>query len=105
MIDAQHDSDAHSVQGLVDLGYIGARRRGAAGVCAVHPMLFTAALVVGITELGHAGRYCYASLAAAHAALMAWEGAGDPPGAWIKYKGVDGERLGPGCQLDAVVEA
>lgn len=37
-------------------------------------------------------RWCYDSFVPARDALAAWDGVGDPPGEWIKYKGPDGER-------------
>jgi hypothetical protein len=84
----------------LELGYTDVRRCGDAGVCGVRQMLFTAGVVVGITPLDYRGRYCFETVAAARAALAAWSGTGEPPGQWIKYKGVDGERLGPGCNPD-----
>jgi hypothetical protein len=79
------------------LGYMGARRCGEHGVCGVRAFLFTGALIVGIGPFMHQGRYCYATLAEAIAALERWSGEGDPPGAWIKFKSSREERLGPGC--------
>jgi hypothetical protein len=59
-------------------------------------MVYTAGLFVGLYLEGYLGRYCYNTLQEAKDALEAWDGAGDPPGAWLKYKGVGGERQGPG---------
>lgn len=82
------------------LGYMGARHCGRQGLCGVRAYLFTGALVVGIGPVMHRGRYCYATLAEAFAALDVWSGDGDPPGAWIKFKSATQERLGPGCADD-----
>ena len=68
---------------------------------ALQPYLLTTAVVVDLTYEGHRGRYCYANRKDALEAFTTWDGEGDPPGPWIKYKGVDGERLGPGA-LDEV---
>ena len=63
------------------------------GVCALYRFLFTVGLVVSINEIGYRGRYCYENLSDAKEALDIWDGQGDPPGPWIKYKGEGGERL------------
>lgn len=84
------------VQLAKSLGYMAARSCGRQGLCGVRPYLFTGALVVGIDPIMHRGRYCYGTMAEAIAALNAWDGEGDPPGAWIKFKSATHERLGPG---------
>lgn len=78
------------------LGFGSVTFKGAAGICGVKPYLFTGALVVGINPVQYQGRYCYATLTEAQEVLATWDGNGDPAGAWIKYKGLDGERDGPG---------
>ncbi len=40
-------------------------------------------------------RYCYERIDGATAALLTWDGNGDPPGMWVKEK--VSERLGPGA--------
>jgi hypothetical protein len=67
------------------------------GECGLRQFLFSCAIVTGLDAIGYKGRYCYESRADALAALEAWRDRGDPPGPWIKYKGADGERLGPGA--------
>jgi hypothetical protein len=42
-------------------------------------------------------RYCYEDKFEALKALIFWNGQGDPPGPWIKMKGLEGEKLGPGA--------
>ena len=61
----------------------------------IMPMLYTTGLFVGLTEAGWRTRFCYEHRNDAIAALDAWDGHGDPPGAWIKEKPSD--RLGPGA--------
>lgn len=62
-------------------------------ICALERFIFTTGLVVGLDEFGKQGRYCYEDKASAEAAIEEWDGIGDPPGPWIKYKGKGGERL------------
>lgn len=66
-------------------------------LAALGKQMYTTGIVVGIDEDGYAGRFCYTSHAVAATALREWDGIGDPPGPWIKYKGDGGERLGPGA--------
>lgn len=82
---------------IAESTYFDVCRRGHAGVCGVRKMLFTGGLFVGITGESYVGRYCYETIEQARAALIAWKGIGDPPGAWIKYKSSTEERLGPGA--------
>jgi len=86
-----------------DLGFAQVRELKNVCVCSIFPYLYTGGLVIGIDPIGHAGRYCYETVAAATAALASWDGRGDPPGAWIKFKGTGCERLGPGCINDLIV--
>lgn len=68
-------------------------------VLAMRHMIATAALFVLLSDrfepCGYAigCRYCYETAKDALAALMTWDGAGDPPGPWIKQKPPD--RLNP----------
>lgn len=68
------------------------------GLCAVQCFLWTAGLLTDleVSEFSHGyqQRYCYESLREAIEALRQWDGAGDPPGLWIKEKMAG--RLGPG---------
>ena len=64
------------------------------GRCGLIRMIFTVGLAVGIDEEGnYLGRYCFPSNASAKASILKWDGSGDPPGNWIKYKGTGGERI------------
>ncbi|MBC6444651.1 MAG: hypothetical protein GDA50_04355 [Alphaproteobacteria bacterium GM202ARS2] len=49
-------------------------------------MLFTWALVIGVTEQSTDRRYCYEREQDARSALETWDGIDDPPGPWIKEK-------------------
>lgn len=56
-------------------------------VCGLHRMIFTVGLFVGLTRNYREGRYCFPTYRDAELALEEWDGIGDPPGNWIKYKG------------------
>lgn len=58
-------------------------------------MIYTTELFVGLTVDGYRGRYCYEHAADVKKALLTWDGNGDPPGPWIKYKDGYGERVNP----------
>lgn len=70
------------------------------GICALQRMMFTTGLFVGINEVGYRGRYCYSNYADAKEALEQWDGFGDPPGPWIKWKGEGGDRSNPKALSD-----
>ena len=81
---------------LMDNSFAAARVLPSGEVLGVLPMLFTTGLYVGVTvESPGRTRYCYENAHDAMSALQAWDGAGDPPGPWIKQKPED--RLGPGA--------
>ncbi len=63
------------------------------GICALERMAFTTGLWIGLTKSFRHGRYCYENLSDAKSAINSWDGSGDPPGNWIKYKGIGGERM------------
>lgn len=75
-----------------ELDYMHVREIPGLGKCGLRRMIFTVGLCVGLDESGYVGRYCYKSWAEAYKALDSWDGIGDPPGEWIKYKGADGDR-------------
>ena len=54
--------------------------------CAVQRMIFTCALMVGLTDLGWETHFCFHTPEEAVLSLIQWDGAGDPPGNWIKQK-------------------
>lgn len=80
---------------LREEGYTYICEKEGLGVCGVFRFLFTVGLVTGIDSMGYKGRYCYASRIEAAYAITQWDGVGDPPGNWIKYKGAGGERDNP----------
>lgn len=73
-------------------GYKELREIPGRGVCGVFRFMFTVGVVLGIDSQGYKGRYCYGSEVQAMYAINTWDGIGDPPGNWIKYKGEGGER-------------
>ncbi len=81
---------------LLDEGYYSIREFPDE-ICGLHNYLTTTGLVVGLSITSYRGRYCYESQDQAEQAIREWDGHGDPPGPWIKYKGEEGERLGPGA--------
>jgi len=62
------------------------------GVCGLWKFLFTTGLCFGLDQYGYVGRYCYETTQEAEIALKYWDGVGDPPGFWLKYKGEGGDR-------------
>lgn len=76
-------------------GYYEFREIPGHGLCALSDFIFTTGLVVGLDHSGYRGRWCYQSKEEAEIALKYWDGQGDPPGNWTKYKGVGGERGNP----------
>jgi hypothetical protein len=66
-------------------------------IVALHKLMFTHAIVVGITEVGYSHRYCYPDLLQAKGALEDWRKsnfAGEP-GGFIVRKGTGGDMPGP----------
>lgn len=68
-------------------GYMAPRQLPNGDWIALTPFLFTVGLVVGIDEFSYRTRFCYPDFKSALAALLLWDGNGDPPGPWIKEKG------------------
>lgn len=91
-------SDTQLVRHLRELGYSDLAEKPGVGLCGLMEFMFTGGLVVGLGPRSYKGRYCYETLLEAKLCLDAWDGQGDPPGMWIKYKGAgQEERLGPGA--------
>jgi len=61
------------------------------GICGIHKFMFTYGIVTDIQSYSYKGRWCYETLKEAQIALKNWDGKGDPPGLWRKYKGEGGE--------------
>jgi hypothetical protein len=66
------------------------------GVTALRDYMNTTDIVVGIDGQAYRRRYSFDSPSIARAALDKWNGYGDPPGPWLKCKGPDELRIGPG---------
>ena len=73
-------------------GYKHIREIPGRGLCGISIFMFTAGILYNLDESGYSGRWCYHSESEALHALDKWDGVGDPPGNWIKYKGEGGER-------------
>jgi len=76
-------------------GYYEIKEINSKGICGLMDFMFTTGLVIGMDRMGYFGRYCYKTRQEALNALNSWDGSGDPPGNWIKYKGSGGERENP----------
>lgn len=77
-------------------GYTHLRTLDDGRVIGLMEFAFTTGLVVGITHEGHyQHRYCYELHAEALEALLGWDGSGDPPGPWVKNKGLGVDRSNP----------
>lgn len=83
------------IEWLNENGYTHIKAMPDGTMCALQRQLFTTALMVGLDRVGYKRRYCYERMADAREALVQWDGAGDPPGPWVKEKPSD--RLGPGA--------
>jgi hypothetical protein len=85
---------------LEDMGYHHIVEFPNKGICALFNFIYTTGLVIGIDEYSYQGRYCYSHPVHAIKALKKWDGVGDPPGDWIKYKGIGGERCNQKVEYD-----
>jgi hypothetical protein len=74
---------------LTKEGYKNLRVIPGRGVCGLMGFAYTVGLVWGIDKNGYCGRWCYPREKAVQAvmALSVWNGVGDPPFEWLKYKG------------------
>lgn len=66
------------------------------GIAALRDYLNTCDIVFGINGTSYKRRYSYDSRYHAEKALESWDGSGDPSGPWLKCKGPDELRIGPG---------
>jgi hypothetical protein len=78
----------------IAIGYDDARTLPNGETLAVHRMIYTVGLFIGLHLHGFRTRFCYPDMGSALKALRTWDGEGDPPGPWIKEKGAV-ERLNP----------
>jgi hypothetical protein len=79
-------------------GYYNIKEIPERGICGLRDFIFTCGLVIGMDEGGYFGRYCYRTKQEAIDAIESWDGQGDPPGDWVKYKGNGGERSNPNIE-------
>lgn len=74
---------------LIEHGYRLPHRLPSGEWAALLPLLFTTGLVVGLDPFGiYRTRFCYPAPRDAFIALVCWSGQGNPPGPWIKEKGL-----------------
>lgn len=85
-------------QFLQEQGYIAVKQCENGVWIGVSVQIYTFGLCVGLGEFDYKNRYCYENLGEALRACRLYEGEGDPSGLWIKMKGRDGEKLGPGAK-------
>lgn len=82
---------------LKNEGYTHLRKTESGGIIGIYEYLFTTGLMGEVApnfnDEPYKKRYCYPSRERAIEALGAWDGVGEPLDGWVKYKGVDGERL------------
>jgi hypothetical protein len=71
------------------------KRYGGSWAC-LGGMLFSWRMFLNIDQTGYSSCIDYPDRASAEAALKAWDGLGDPPGPWLKWKGGDVDVEGPG---------
>ena len=83
------------IEWLGPQGYSNFRDIPGQGLCATMRLMFTYGLFVGITKEGYKGYYHYPFHTDCIDAITDWNGDGDPPGYWLKYKGEGGERSNP----------
>jgi hypothetical protein len=89
------------IERLTREGYQGVKRLESGEYAGVLRMIYTAGLFVGLDDDGYRMRYCYGAMSEATAALLLWDGQGDPPGGWIKAKGLGRDQLNPKLREDA----
>lgn len=68
------------------------------GVVALRDYVNTIDIVYGIRGTSYIRRYSYIDRNQAKNALEKWNGSGDPSGPWLKCKGADELRIGPGWE-------
>lgn len=88
-------SDDDKAAAITELGYTCPCKLASGDWAGLRPMTFTVGLFVGIDLDSYRERYCYPTASSALAALLTWNGAGDPPGPWIKNKGRGIDRANP----------
>lgn len=90
---------------LVEEGYTHLRQIPGRKYCGLHRMLFTWGLFYGMDQAGYQARYCYPDLRTAIDAINEWDGVNDPPGPWIKHKGLGYDHGNPALEVIGFEEA
>jgi hypothetical protein len=81
---------------LIAEGYVHLTEIPGHGICGLNLFLYTIGLCCNLDNTGYEGRYCFPTWHSAVAAINAWDGTGDPPGEWIKFKSTSkGEYSNP----------
>lgn len=91
----QTQDEDQMIKALYREGYQGVKRLPSGDYAGVMRQFYTTGLFVGLDESGYKTRYCYETMSEATAALLLWDGEGDPPGGWIKAKGEGRDQLNP----------
>lgn len=65
-------------------GYLHFRQFEDGGDACIAPLMFTAAILYGLSDFSYEDRWCYKSVEAAKEALDAWDGTGEPEG-WHRH--------------------
>lgn len=76
-------------------GYTFVRKLPSGEYAGLFKFIATTGLVVGLNEFNFRTRFCYDYISDAFDALQQWDGYGDPPGPWIKQKGLGIDRSNP----------
>ena len=69
-------------------GYLHVRKLRTGEMIGLQRLIFTVGLCVGLDRHGYRTRFCYPTMRDALFASLTWDGEGDPPGPWIKEKGM-----------------
>lgn len=93
MTEANIDPDIAAM--LRNEGYAYLRLMPDGHIAGVKKYLFTFGICTRLDWSGYADRWCYESQSDAIVALAMWDGIEDPPGPWIKHKGLAADRNNP----------
>ena len=77
------------IEYLDSQGYTHIKEIPGRGLCGFRDFMFTIGVCHDLDEDGFGGRWCYprSRMVDALIVLDIWDGEGDPPGPWVKYKG------------------
>lgn len=74
----------YSKEELLAMGYLAPKNMPDGSQAALMPLIYTVALVHGITPHGYEDRWCYGSMEKALSALAQWDGNEEPQG-WHRH--------------------